>query len=97
MEDYENITDSASIVTATNQSLVDLDCPVYEDGDDLQVAKFSFWLEGVSQCCVAICGLIGNSISAFILSRLVTCLYVILLEGLRAIYTRFSLLRKIEK
>lgn len=63
MMTYDNET-----MTSDNQTAL-LDCPVYDDGDDLQIAKLSFWLEGVSQCCVAICGLIGNSISAFILSR----------------------------
>ena len=46
-----------------------LDCPKYDEGDDLLLAKFSFWLEGVVQCSVAMSGLVGNAISAFILTR----------------------------
>ena len=56
--------------TTTNLTEVDVtNCPIYEKGDDLTIAKFSFWLEGVVQCCVAISGLVGNFISAFILTR----------------------------
>ena len=63
----ENVTD----VNVTN-----LDCPVWtdEETDDFQIDMLSFWLEGITQFIVAIFGLIGNSISAFILSRYV-CTY----------------------
>lgn len=66
--------DAIAIMNDTSMGMEDnstdiLDCPIYKEGDDLQIAKFSFWLEGVTQCCVAVCGLIGNFISAFILTR----------------------------
>ena len=71
MDEGTVFDDNGTSLMTSEVNLTNLDCPVYEDGDDLQIAKFSFWLEGVAQCCVAICGLIGNSISAFILSRYV--------------------------
>ena len=63
----DNITEDLNVTTTI------LDCPKYEPGDDLTIAKFSFWLEGVTQCCVAISGLVGNFISAFILTRYAQC------------------------
>ena len=61
----------AAAATSTEKSLniTALDCPQYDEGDDLLLAKFDFWLEGVVQCSVAFSGLIGNAISAFILTR----------------------------
>ena len=44
----------------------DLECPIY---DDAILLPLSFWLEGVVQCAIALLGLIGNLISAIILSR----------------------------
>ena len=44
-------------------------CPVYEKSDDYHIGQLAFWIEGISQFIVAIFGLIGNFISAFILSR----------------------------
>ena len=64
----DNITEDLNLTTTL------LDCPKYEPGDDLTIAKFSFWLEGVTQCCVAISGLVGNFISAFILTRYAQCI-----------------------
>ena len=46
----------------------DLDCPIY---DDAILLPLGFWLEGVVQCTIALLGLIGNLISAIILSRYV--------------------------
>ena len=42
------------------------DCPDY---DDAILLPLGFWLEGVVQCTIALLGLIGNLISAIILSR----------------------------
>ena len=63
----------------TSDNVTDLDCPVWTDKetDDYQIDMLSFWLEGVTQFIVAIFGLIGNSISAFILSRYVSFRYLI--------------------
>ena len=44
----------------------DLDCPIY---DEAILLPLGFWLEGVVQCTIALLGLIGNLISAIILSR----------------------------
>ena len=46
-----------------------LECPCYDDQDDYQISSLAFWIEGISQFIVAIFGVIGNLISAFILSR----------------------------
>ena len=45
------------------------DCPTYNKHDDAIMEMFSFWIEGVLQCCVAIGGLFGNLISGVILSK----------------------------
>jgi len=45
------------------------DCPIYSRQDDALIEMFSFWIEGVLQCCVAIGGLFGNLISGVILSK----------------------------
>ena len=47
-----------------------LNCPpTYTESDNNIIELFSFWLEGVINCCLALGGLIGNFISAIILSR----------------------------
>ena len=56
--DYENMNNGVQFY-----------CPKYEDGDMDLVKDFEYWLGGVAQCCVAFGGLIGNLISAVILSR----------------------------
>ena len=50
---------------------VTLECPCYNEQDDYQISSLAFWIEGISQFIVAIFGVIGNLISAFILSRYV--------------------------
>ena len=47
----------------------ELNCPLFTEHDDHVVNLFSFWLEGVSLCTVALGGLFGNFISVYILSR----------------------------
>ena len=68
-----NMDENTTLVVTSTESndinITALDCPQYDDGDDLLLAKFDFWLEGVVQCSVAFSGLIGNAISAFILTR----------------------------
>lgn len=55
---------------ASNATLGELlDCPVYTREDDEFLDNILFWVEGVLQCCMAFMGLIGNIISAIILSR----------------------------
>ena len=47
----------------------ELDCPEYDESGEVLIKKFSFWVEGITLCITAFFGLIGNSISAIILSR----------------------------
>jgi hypothetical protein len=54
---------------ATNSSLGGLQCPTFDEYDDVLISRLSFWVEGVVQSCVALAGIIGNVISATILSR----------------------------
>ena len=63
----ENITLMALNVSA---NVTTLNCPVYNKSDDHQIGQLAIWIEGISQFIVATFGLIGNFISAFILSRL---------------------------
>jgi hypothetical protein len=61
----ENCTTLALNLTGN----VTLECPCYNEQDDYQISSLAFWIEGISQFIVAIFGVIGNLISAFILSR----------------------------
>ncbi|TRY77346.1 hypothetical protein TCAL_17433 [Tigriopus californicus] len=45
-----------------------LDCPVFSEASGHVLDRFSFWVEGVILCVFAVAGIIGNSISAIILS-----------------------------
>ncbi len=51
-------------------------CPVFTENDKVVFKHFNFWVEGVVQCTVALLGLLGNFISAVILSRYVPKLIV---------------------
>ena len=74
---YQNIHNSSNMTGDNfyNGSLddagydVDVDCPTYTEYNDYVISMMSFWLEGVIQSCVCVLGLIGNLISAIILSR----------------------------
>jgi hypothetical protein len=63
---YNDTIVSTIFRTSGGNATKDLGCPVFDD-DILELLKF--WLEGVVQCAIAILGLIGNIISAVILSR----------------------------
>lgn len=45
-----------------------LDCPVFSEASGHNLDRFSFWVEGVLLCVFAVAGIIGNTISAVILS-----------------------------
>ena len=58
------MADSDVDVIATEE----LDCPQYSDEQAHQVDVFSFWCEGIILCVIAVFGLIGNTLSAAILT-----------------------------
>ena len=65
--DFLNDTMSyyASNLTASANETA-LDCPEF---DESFLEPLSFWLEGVTQVVISVLGLLGNLISAIILSR----------------------------
>jgi hypothetical protein len=63
-------------MNASNDSNVNitlLDCPVFDDSVQKFVEGFTFWVEGVSQTIIAILGIFGNVVAAFILTRYDQC------------------------
>lgn len=63
------IRDANASNMANDSDPKDLGCPVFSQADDELDVKFAFWCEGIILCLVAVGGIVGNTISSFILVR----------------------------
>ena len=44
------------------------DCPLFTEENNILIGQMSFYIEGISLCCIAIPGFLGNIGSGYILS-----------------------------
>ena len=57
------------IVTKNTTFNYTIDCPIFTDGDDAFLDRFSFWVEGVLQTVFGVLGIFGNIIACLIITR----------------------------